>query len=112
MRRSATSRSRSSGRSSSGAGSTTTLTAPDLAPEKLVVADGLPALFAVDDRDRREAGIAAGAAAEHDAAALRALVRHFRLELLEPALRGTAGEAEGDPVAKDLPALLPEPVGS
>src|SRR5256885_7994282 len=31
-----------------------------------------------------------GAAAEQDAAALRALVRHFRLELLEPALRGTA----------------------
>src|SRR3954471_22925080 len=116
-RRSATRRSRSSGRSSSDAGSTTTpiaetsTFAPDLAPEQLVVADGLPAFLAVDDRDRRERRATARAAPEQDAAALRALVRHLRLELLEPALRGAARQAEGDPVAQHLPALLAKPIG-
>src|SRR4051795_10611976 len=116
-RRWATSRSRSSGRSSSGVGSTTTPTAetstfaPDLAPEQLVVPDGLPAFLAVDDRDRRERRATARTAPEQDAAALRALLRQLRLELLEPALRGAARQAEGDPVAQHLPALLAKPIG-
>src|SRR3954453_357251 len=99
-RRSATSRSRSSGRSSSGVGSTTTpvaetsTLAPDLAPEQLVVPDGLPAFLPVDARARRDRGATARTAPQQDAAGLRALLPPLRLGDPEPALRGAARQAE------------------
>ena len=46
----------------------------------------------------------------HFAATLRAGGRHLGLELLEPAARRAATEAECDPVPEDLPTLLPQPV--
>ena len=47
----------------------------------------------------------------HLAAAGGALGRELSFVLLEVALRVPAGEAEGDPIAEGLPALLTEPVG-
>src|SRR5690348_15895821 len=111
MRRSASCRSRSSGRASSGSGSTTTLIALDLGAEELVRANGLPALLAVDDGDAREGRLTARAAAEQNTAALRALVRHLRLELLEPAAPGAARQADRDPVPEHLAAFFAQPVG-
>ena len=61
-------------------------------------------------RARRTAAPHDAAAAEQLAAALRAGVGHLRLELLEPPARRAATETECDPVAEDLPTLLPQPV--
>ena len=83
----------------------------DRRAEQLRRTDGLAALFAVDDRDRRERRAARRAAPAHLAAALRARLRHLGLELLEPAAGGAAADAEGDPVAEHLAPFLAQPVG-
>src|SRR5206468_2832218 len=84
---------------------------PDLRAEELVRAQRLVALLALDGGDRRERGTAGLAAPQQLAAALRALLRHLGLELLEPAPRRAAPKAHRDPVAEHLPALLAQPVG-
>src|SRR5690349_9899137 len=70
----------------------------------------LSALFAVHDGQRREGRAAGVTAAKQLAAALRTGVRQLCLELLEPPARSTAAETECDPIAEDLPTLLPQPV--
>src|SRR5688572_31455361 len=50
--------------------------------------------------------LARGATVQHLAAAARALRRDLRLELLEPASRRAAADADGGPVAQYLPPLL------
>ena len=69
------------------------------------------ALLAVDRGDRREGGAARLAAADQLAAALRALVGNLGFELLEPAARRAAAQADGNPVAEHLSPLLAQPVG-
>ena len=61
-------------------------------------------------RSRRSARCSR-AAAQKRPAALRARVRQLGLELLEPPARRAAPDADGDPVAEHLPALLAQPVG-
>src|SRR5262249_55022179 len=83
----------------------------DRRAEELVGPQRLAALLAVDGRDRRDRRVAARATPQQHAAALRALVGHLALELLEPPARGAAAEADGDPVAEHLAAFLATPVG-
>ena len=68
------------------------------------------ALLAGDGESRREGRRAFRAAVAGLAPALRADGGQFRLELEEVALHGAAAEAEGDPVAECLAALLLDPV--
>ena len=82
----------------------------DLRAEELVRSHALAALLAVDDRDRRERRAARLAAAEQLASALRAGFRKLCFELLEPPARRAATRAERNPIAEDLPTLLPQPV--
>src|SRR5919204_1507103 len=82
----------------------------DLRAEELRRTEAGSAGFAVDREHRAEGGGAGRAALEHRAAALRALLRDVVLEAFEPALRRAAFEAERDPVAEHLAALLAQPV--
>src|SRR6266516_6613004 len=83
----------------------------DLRSEELRVTELFAARLAVDGECRAERSRARRAAAEHLAAALRALVRHLGLELVEPPPRGAATETERNPGAQHLSALLAQPVG-
>jgi pimeloyl-ACP methyl ester carboxylesterase len=78
--------------------------------EELVGPHRLTAHLAVDDGKRGEGRTAGLAAPQELAAALRAGVGQLCLELLEPAARSAATEAECDPVSEDLPTLLPQPI--
>src|SRR5262249_7858212 len=82
----------------------------DRRAEQLPLAQRGAALLAVDRERRAERRRAGGAAAQHGAAALPALVRDLGLELVEPPLRGPATETERHPVAQHLPAFLAQPV--
>src|SRR5580765_2131589 len=83
----------------------------DLRAEELVLAQLRAARLAVDGCDRREGRVAGRTAPKHLAAALDAALGNLGLEVLEPAQRGAAPEAERDPVAEYLPPLLAEPFG-
>jgi hypothetical protein len=82
----------------------------DLRPKELGIAKPHAAGLAVDRERRAERGVARRAAAQHGAAALGALFRHLCLELVEPAPRGAAAKAEGNPVSEDLTTLLAQPL--
>ena len=86
------------------------LAAADLRSEQLGITQLRPAGLAVDREDRAERRVARGTAAQHRAAALRALLRNVGLEVVEPATSRAAAETEGHPVAEHLAALLAQPV--
>jgi hypothetical protein len=83
----------------------------DLRPEQLRRPQLAAARLAVDGEYRGEADVAGRAAGANLTAALRARGRELALPVLEVALREPAAEADGDPVAEHLAALLPQPVG-
>src|SRR5579864_8125485 len=79
--------------------------------EELRVAQPRAAPLTVDRERRREGGCALAAAAKELAAAFRALAGKLQLELLEPAPRPAAAQADRRPVAQHLPPFLTQPVG-
>src|SRR5207302_7242147 len=83
---------------------------PDRRSKQLAVAERVAALLAVDGERRADRRCTRGAAAQHPPATLRTLLGNLVLELLEPPPRGAAAEAERDPVAEHLPALLAQPL--
>ena len=82
----------------------------DRAAQTVRGAHGAPALLALDRENRAEARAAIGTPCTHLGAARRARGWQLGLVRFEVALRVTAREAEGDPVAERLAALFAEPV--
>src|SRR4029079_17293236 len=78
--------------------------------EKLRRSHGRPALLALDEERRWEPGAAGRAEVAHLAGAVRARRWDLDLELANVARREAAPDAEGDPVAQRLTALLLDPV--
>jgi hypothetical protein len=78
--------------------------------EELVRPRRLAALLAVDNGNRGKRCATRATPPQQLAAALGAGLGHLGLELLEPPARRATTETECNPVAKDFPTLLPQPI--